>query len=269
MPLKLEGHHAKKRFGQNFLSDPHWISRIIESIDPKPGEALIEIGPGQAALTKEIIAKSGHETAVEIDRDLAAWLRTIFSPEELSLIEADALSLDWSTVLPGRKLRIFGNLPYNISSPILFALLKASDRVEDQHFMLQREVIDRMVCPPGSRTYGRLSAMLQRHYRMQKLFDVPPGAFRPAPKVVSSVVRMTPIPASEKGEADDELYAQVVAAAFSMRRKTLRNALGKLLEAPEIEAAGISPGARAETLGVAEFEALARALEAKRKAAAF
>lgn len=267
MLLKKEGHHAKKRFGQNFLSDPHWIGRIVSSIDPKPGEALIEIGPGQAALTKEVIAKAGHETAVEIDRDLAAWLKTLFPEEQLSLIEADALSLDWAAVLPGQRLRIFGNLPYNISSPILFALLKAADRVADQHFMLQREVVDRMVCPPGSKTYGRLSAMLQRHYRMQKLFDVPPGAFRPAPQVVSSVVRMTPIPASEKEPANEELYAQVVAAAFGMRRKTLRNALGKLLEADEIRAAGIDPGARAEALGVHEFVALAAALEKKRAAA--
>lgn len=266
MLLKREGHHAKKRFGQNFLSDPHWIDRIVDSIAPEPGDALIEIGPGQAALTKEVIARTGHETAVEIDRDLAAWLRTLFSPEQLSLIEADALTLDWNQVLPGRRLRIFGNLPYNISSPILFALLKAVDRIADQHFMLQREVVDRMVCPPGSKTYGRLSAMLQRHYRMQKLFDVPPGAFRPAPQVVSSVVRMMPIPAEEKAAVDDAVYSEVVAAAFSMRRKTLRNALGKLLESDEIKSAGIDPGARAETLGVPEFVALADALDQKRHA---
>ena len=140
----LEGHKARKRFGQNFLHDRHWIERIVRGIDPKPGDALIEIGPGQAALTREVIACAGHEAAVEIDRDLAQFLREQFSPEELTLIEADALKLDWTTVLEGRRLRIIGNLPYNISSPLLFALMSAADRVIDQHFMLQREVVDRM-----------------------------------------------------------------------------------------------------------------------------
>ena len=172
----LEGHKARKRFGQNFLHDRHWIERIVRGIDPKPGDALIEIGPGQAALTREVIACAGHEAAVEIDRDLAQFLREQFSPEELTLIEADALKLDWTTVLEGRRLRIIGNLPYNISSPLLFALMSAADRVIDQHFMLQREVVDRMVAEPGSKTYGRLSVMLQYRYVMHKLFDVPPGA---------------------------------------------------------------------------------------------
>ena len=174
----LEGHRARKRFGQNFLHDRHWIERIARAIDPKPGDALVEIGPGQAALTREVIAMAGHETAVEIDRDLAAFLRTQFSEDELSLIEADALALDWQTILPGRRLRILGNLPYNISSPLLFALTTVADRVIDQHFMLQREVVDRMTAEPGSKTYGRLSVMLQYRYVMHKLFDVPPGAFR-------------------------------------------------------------------------------------------
>ena len=151
----LEGHKARKRFGQNFLHDRHWIERIVRGIDPKPGDALIEIGPGQAALTREVIACAGHEAAVEIDRDLAQFLREQFSPEELTLIEADALKLDWTTVLEGRRLRIIGNLPYNISSPLLFALMSAADRVIDQHFMLQREVVDRMVAEPGSKTYGQ------------------------------------------------------------------------------------------------------------------
>ena len=176
----LEGHKARKRFGQNFLHDRHWIERIVRGIDPKPGDALIEIGPGQAALTRAVIASAGHEAAVEIDRDLAQFLREQFSPEELTLIEADALKLDWTTVLEGRRLRIIGNLPYNISSPLLFALMSAADRVIDQHFMLQREVVDRMVAEPGSKTYGRLSVMLQYRYVMHKLFDVPaPSCRRP------------------------------------------------------------------------------------------
>ena len=138
----LEGHHARKRFGQNFLHDKHWIERIVRGIDPKPGDALVEIGPGQAAITRYVIAAAGHETAVEIDRDLAAFLRTQFTEEELSLIEEDALKLDWTAVLPEKRLRIIGNLPYNISSPLLFELMKAADRVIDQHFMLQKEVVD-------------------------------------------------------------------------------------------------------------------------------
>ena len=188
----LEGHRARKRFGQNFLHDQHWIGRIVRSIDAKPEDAIIEIGPGQAALTREIIACAGHETAVEIDRDLAAFLRTQFAPEALTLIEADALTLDWATVLEGKRLRIIGNLPYNISSPLLFALMKGAHRVIDQHFMLQKEVVDRMTAEPGSKTYGRLSVMLQYRYVMHKLFDVPPGAFVPPPKVTSSIVRMIP-----------------------------------------------------------------------------
>ena len=193
----LAGHHARKRFGQNFLHDRHWIERIVRAIDPQVGDALVEIGPGQAALTREVIQLTGHETAVEIDRDLAAFLREQFSEEQLSLIEADALTLDWNTVLEGCRLRIIGNLPYNISSPLLFKLLETTDRVIDQHFMLQREVVDRMVAEPGSKTYGRLSVMLQYRYQMYKLFDVPPGAFTPAPKVVSSIVRM--VPKAKKG----------------------------------------------------------------------
>ena len=219
----LEGHKARKRFGQNFLHDRHWIERIVRGIDPKPGDALIEIGPGQAALTREVIACAGHEAAVEIDRDLAQFLREQFSPEELTLIEADALKLDWTTVLEGRRLRIIGNLPYNISSPLLFALMSAADRVIDQHFMLQREVVDRMVAEPGSKTYGRLSVMLQYRYVMHKLFDVPPGAFVPPPKVTSSIVRMVPRPVESLPEVDMEIFSQVVALAFQQRRKTPRS----------------------------------------------
>ena len=263
MSDRLEGHRARKRFGQNFLHDVHWIDRIIEAINPVAGEELIEIGPGQAALTRRVIALAGRESAVEIDRDLAQWLRSQFTEESLRLIEADALTLDWPAIFPGKRLRIFGNLPYNISSPLLFALIPAAPRVVDQHFMLQKEVVDRMVSPPGSKVYGRLSAMLQRHYRLYRLFDVPPGAFQPAPKVTSSVVRMIPIPAEEKVALDEKLYAQVVAAAFSMRRKTLKNALAAVLDASEIQAAGVRPESRAETLSVKDFERLTAILAAK------
>ncbi len=260
----LEGHHARKRFGQNFLHDRHWIERIARSIDPKPGDALVEIGPGQAALTREIIDMAGRETAVEIDRDLAAFLRAQFPTEALALIEADAIKLDWSTVEPGRRLRIFGNLPYNISSPLLFSLARVADRVIDQHFMLQREVVDRMTAEPGSKTYGRLSVMLQYRYRMRKLFDVPPGAFAPAPKVVSSVVRMIPKAAEDLEPVDADVFAAVAAAAFQQRRKTMRNAVSAFLAEEEIAAAGVDPNARAEALDVSAFVRLANAAEAKR-----
>jgi 16S rRNA (adenine1518-N6/adenine1519-N6)-dimethyltransferase len=257
---KAGQHQPRKRFGQNFLHDPHVIARIVNAVDPRPSQALLEIGPGQAALTRELIARAGHVTAIEIDRDLAARLRAGFSPAELSLIEADALSVDWTLLAQAGPLRIVGNLPYNISTPLLFALMSIADRVQDQHFMLQKEVVDRMVAAPGSKTYGRLSVMLQQRYRMTRLFDVPRGAFTPPPKVVSSIVRMQPLPAAELDVIDQTGFARVVKAAFGQRRKTLRNSLAELLDAAAIAAAGIDPKARAETLDVAQFVALTRAV---------
>ena len=203
----LKHHKARKRFGQNFLNDDFWINKIAEAVDPKEGQKIIEIGPGQAALTKELIAGAKHIYCVEIDRDLAAWLRTKFTPEQLTVLEADALKFDWRDFAAEEKIRVVGNLPYNISSPLLFKLSEISDRVVDQHFMLQKEVVDRMVAAPGSKAYGRLSVMLQRKYRMVKLFDVPPEAFTPAPKVMSSVVRMIPI--QNPAEVDEETFHQV------------------------------------------------------------
>jgi 16S rRNA (adenine1518-N6/adenine1519-N6)-dimethyltransferase len=258
LPGERPLHRARKRFGQNFLHDPHIVERIVDAIDPQPGQTIVEIGPGQAALTRGLIERAGHITAIEIDRDLAAWLRGQFDPARLQLIEADALAFDWST-LPG-PLRIVGNLPYNISSPLLFALVPIADRIIDQHFMLQKEVVDRMVAPPGSRTYGRLSVMLQFRYRMTRLFDVPRGAFRPAPQVTSSLVRMQPLPADQLPNVDRTAFGRVVAAAFGQRRKTLRNALGTLLTADAIAAAGVDPKARAEVLAVADFVRLAKVL---------
>ena len=252
-------HRARKRFGQNFLHDPGVVARIVDAIDPRPGQAIVEIGPGQAALTSALIERAGHVRAIEIDRDLAARLRERFSAEKLTLIEADALKVVWNEVA-AVPLRLVGNLPYNISTPLLFALLPAAERVIDQHFMLQKEVVDRMVAAPGSKTYGRLSVMLQFRYRLTKLFDVPRGAFRPAPQVTSSVVRMQPHAVSELPEVDAQAFAHVVAAAFGQRRKTLRNALSQLLDADEIAASNVDPQARAETLGVQSFVGLARRL---------
>lgn len=257
----LQGHRARKRFGQNFLHDRHWIERIAKAVNATEGDDIVEIGPGQAALTRELIVGAGKVRAVEIDRDLAAWLKETF-PESLSLIEADALTLDWTQVAKNDNLRVVGNLPYNISSPLLFKLLEAADHVKDQHFMLQKEVVDRMVAQHGSKTYGRLSVMLQWRYRMQKLFDVPPGAFNPPPKVMSSVVRMIPKAKEEVPSVDFELFSSVVANAFSQRRKTIRNALSALLSAEEIAACDVDPGARAEALPLDAFVRLAQKAEA-------
>ncbi|HYM47676.1 MAG TPA: 16S rRNA (adenine(1518)-N(6)/adenine(1519)-N(6))-dimethyltransferase RsmA, partial [Burkholderiaceae bacterium] len=208
-------------------------------------------------LTGALIQRAGHIRAIEIDRDLAARLRERFFADKLTLLEADALKIDWSEVAT-TPLRIVGNLPYNISTPLLFALLPIAGRVIDQHFMLQMEVVDRMVAAPGGKVYGRLSVMLQYRYRLSKLFDVPSGAFKPAPQVTSSVVRMQPRALAELPEVDADTFARVVAAAFGQRRKTLRNALSELLDADEIKGAGVDPQARAETLSVASFVDLAR-----------
>ena len=253
-------HRARRRFGQNFLHDRRVIERIVDAIDPRPGQSIVEIGPGQAALTRELLRRVGHITAIEIDRDLAAWLREQFPPGQLTLVEADALKLDWSE-LATRPLRLVGNLPYNISSPLLFRLAAVAERVVDQHFMLQKEVVDRMVAPPGSKTYGRLSVMLQVRYRMTSLFDVPRGAFNPPPKVTSSIVRMVPLARADLPAVDMDAFARVVAAAFNQRRKILRNALGELADDAAFAAAGVDPLARAETLAVGDFVRLTASID--------
>ena len=258
-----QGHRARRRFGQNFLHDAHVIGRIADAIDPRPGQHIVEIGPGLAAMTGPLIERAGHITAVEIDRDLAQRLRERFGPEQLELVQSDALELDWTALAlrAGGELRVVGNLPYNISTPLLFALMPAAAHVRDQHFMLQREVVERMAAPPGGKQYGRLSVMLQFRYRIDRLFNVAPGSFRPAPKVQSSIVRMVPLPQAELPDVAQEVFARVVTAAFSQRRKTLRNALGLLLTEQQIAAANVDPGARAETLGVGAFVQLAQVLQ--------
>jgi 16S rRNA (adenine1518-N6/adenine1519-N6)-dimethyltransferase len=260
----MEGHRARRRFSQNFLHDRHYVDRIVAAIDPKPGERIVEIGPGLGALTKPLIERAGGIAAVEIDRDLAQRLRLRFPPPLLALIEGDALELDWTglAAADARPMRIVGNLPYHISTPLLFALLPVASRVRDQHFMLQKEVVDRMAAAPGGKDYGRLTVMLQHAYRVTRLFIVPAGAFSPAPKVDSAIVRLVPRPAAELPAIDAANFARVVAAAFGQRRKTLRNALAGLLDEGGIRACGIDPGARAESLAVDAFVALARLVPA-------
>ncbi|GAA5089034.1 MAG: 16S rRNA (adenine(1518)-N(6)/adenine(1519)-N(6))-dimethyltransferase RsmA [Alcaligenaceae bacterium] len=254
----MQHHQARKRFGQNFLHDEGVIHQIVRAIDPQPTDKLIEIGPGMSALTQPLTQAVDQLTVIEIDRDLVAFLERKYRPEQLQIISADVLTVDFSQF--GSGLRIVGNLPYNISSPLLFHLMQYADQVLDQHFMLQKEVIDRMVAQPGDAAYGRLSVMLQSRYRMVKLFDVGPEAFDPAPKVTSAVVRMRPLKADRLQAKDEAVFAQVVAKAFSQRRKMLRRVLADW--APQInwEAVGIDPTARAEQVSLAQYIALSDAL---------
>tara|TARA_R110001583_G_scaffold31978_4_gene109043 strand:+ start:24830 stop:25633 length:804 start_codon:yes stop_codon:yes gene_type:complete len=252
---ETDGHRARKRFGQNFLSDPNIIRRIIDAIRPQPGETMVEIGPGLGAMTAPLLERIDHLHVVEIDRDLIARLRERYSPERLSIHEGDALKFDFGTL--GDPLRIVGNLPYNISTPILFHLAAFAEQVQDMTFMLQKEVVMRMVAEPGTEDYGRLSVMLQYRFRMGRMFDVPPGAFRPAPKVMSSIVRLVPLPAEELTATDEALLGAIVTAAFGQRRKTLRNTLREFLDEAGFAALGLDPGLRGERLSVAEFVAIA------------
>ena len=251
---------ARKRFGQHFLHDPGVIQRILAAIDPRPGEAVVEIGPGRGALTEGLLQSAGALDAIEIDRDLAARLRAAVRAQPLTLHEADALRFDFAALsrLRGARLRVVGNLPYNVSTPLLFHLIGHPQAIADLHVMLQKEVIDRIVAEPGSGEYGRLTVMLAPWVRAERLFDVGPGAFRPPPRVWSAVVRLAM--REQPAFAVDERYGRVVAAAFAQRRKTLRNALRALLDAPDMEAVGVDPGARPETLPPAAYGALARLL---------
>jgi 16S rRNA (adenine1518-N6/adenine1519-N6)-dimethyltransferase len=253
----VEGHVARKRYGQNFLADPHYVQRIADAVAPRPGERVVEIGPGLGALTDALIARAGSIAAIEIDRDLAARLRERYAPDVLTLIVGDALEVDLATL--GRDLRVVGNLPYNISSPILFHLAAQADALRDLTVMLQKEVVMRMTAAPGTPEYGRLTVMLAATFAIERLFVVPPGAFRPAPKVDSAVARLTPLRETKPAIADRERFERVVAAAFSQRRKTLRNALSSLVSAEQFASAGIDPQRRGETLSIGEFVALSDA----------
>jgi 16S rRNA (adenine1518-N6/adenine1519-N6)-dimethyltransferase len=248
-------HQARKRFGQHFLADEAVIDAIVRAIGPRPGDALVEIGPGLGAMTQPIVERAGRLTVIELDRDLAARLRR---QANLDVIEADVLKVDFRALAStaGRPLRIVGNLPYNISTPILFHLLDAVDVVQDQHFMLQKEVVERMAAAPGSKDYGRLTVMLQWRYAIEQILDVAPEAFDPPPRVESAVVRMEPLPAPEG--IDAALLGELVTVAFSQRRKILRATLGRWME-QRGAAVEFDLQRRAEEVPVAEYLALARA----------
>lgn len=254
----MNHHKARKRFGQNFLTDPTVISRIVDAIAPKPGELVLEIGPGQAALTQPL-AESGVELhLLEIDRDLAARLDVVYATRDnVTVHNGDALKMDFAEITGGRRFRLVGNLPYNISTPLLFHVLEWSELVSDMHFMLQKEVVKRMAAVPGGKTWGRLSLMCQYRCSVTPLFDVPPTAFSPAPKVESAIVRLVPHPEPPVEIADFAAFEQMVSRAFSQRRKTLRNSLRDVVDATTMESAGIDPGARPETLSLEQFAKLA------------
>jgi len=272
-------HVPRKRFGQHFLHDQGILRRIVEAIAPQPGDRLVEIGPGEGALTLPLLRAARHMTAIELDRDLIVSLgERAAAVGDLTIIGADVLTVDFTALAGGDArigpsrpsmasgtlalLRIVGNLPYNISTPILFHCLDHAPAIRDMHFMLQKEVVERMAAPPGSKTYGRLSVMLQLRCTVEPLFKVSPGAFRPPPKVDSAIVRLTPLPAHALPEADARLIDRVVRAAFGQRRKTLGNALREVATIARIEAAGIDPRVRAEQLAPAAFVALARSIAA-------
>jgi 16S rRNA (adenine1518-N6/adenine1519-N6)-dimethyltransferase len=247
------GHVPRKRFGQHFLHDRGVLARIVDAIAPAREDVIVEIGPGEGALTRALLERVPHLVAIEIDRDLAHRLASEFPAERLTVHCADALEFDFSVLTEGA--RVVGNLPYNISTPLLFRLAEQAARLRDLHFMLQREVVERMVARHSTSDYGRLSVMLQVRFRMKKLFTVAPGAFRPPPKVESAVVRMDPIPAAEQPDVDPKAFADLVRRAFSARRKTLRNALG--LRAEDFEALRLDPKLRPENLSPSDYVRIA------------
>jgi 16S rRNA (adenine1518-N6/adenine1519-N6)-dimethyltransferase len=250
-------HIARKRFGQNFLTDDHVLNNIIDAIGPRQDDTMVEIGPGLAAMTRLLLKQLSHMHVVELDRDLVARLEKQFPREKLTVHSGDALKFDFGSIqVPeGKKLRVVGNLPYNISSPLLFHLAEYADAIEDQHFMLQKEVVERMVAEPGTKAYGRLSVMLQWRYDMALLFIVPPEAFDPPPKVDSAIVRM--VPTRRKLACDGARLEQVVQKAFSQRRKVIRNCVAGMFTEAQLVEAGIDPQARPEAVSLEQYVALA------------
>jgi 16S rRNA (adenine1518-N6/adenine1519-N6)-dimethyltransferase len=254
-------HHPRKRFGQNFLHDPGSIARIVATIAPKPGDRLVEIGPGRGAITAGLLAAAGRLDVVELDRDLIPLLAERFPPATgLTIHNADALSFGLCALAPtGGHLRLVGNLPYNISTPLLFRFLEQTDCIQDMHLMLQKEVVERIAADPGGRDYGRLSVGIQAYCQVDALFTLAPGAFTPAPKVDSAFLRLTPYRPLPHPVADRATLTRLVAQAFSQRRKTLRNTLKGALPEGLLESHGIDPGQRAEQIPVEAYIRLANA----------
>ncbi|MDK2124997.1 16S rRNA (adenine(1518)-N(6)/adenine(1519)-N(6))-dimethyltransferase RsmA [Parachitinimonas caeni] len=259
----MSAHIPRKRFGQNFLQDRGVITDIVSAIDPKSDDPLVEIGPGLAALSQPLMDRVKVLHAVELDRDIVKHLTRRFPAERLRVHNCDALAFDFrglrDEIAPGKQIRVVGNLPYNISTPLLFHLASQSDAISDMHFMLQKEVVDRMVAEPGNTDYGKLSVMLQFRFYMEKLLDVPPHAFDPPPKVDSAVVRLIPLP-QPLADIPVEALEKVVTQAFTQRRKTLRNNLKGWFDDTTLESLGINPGARAENLSVMDYIKLAQRL---------
>jgi 16S rRNA (adenine1518-N6/adenine1519-N6)-dimethyltransferase len=256
-------HIPRKRFGQHFLTDQAAIAGIVAAIRPQAGDVMVEIGPGLGALTAPLCAILGHLHAIEIDRDIVERLKRAYPPARLTPHTGNVLEFDFST-LP-RALRVVGNLPYNISTPLLFHLARYAERIQDMHFMLQKEVVERMVALPGGSDYGRLSVMLQYRFDMELLLEVAPDAFSPPPQVDSAVVRMLPRPKALLTAVTEAGLGHVVRRAFAQRRKTLRNSLSGLLESEDYSTLGIAPGLRAENLTVADFVAIGNLLSEKVK----
>ena len=250
-------HRARKRFGQHFLHDQNIIRRMLDAIDPQPGQSLIEIGPGRGALTLPLLERCRELTAIELDRDLIALLeQKVQGLGTLHLISADVLKIALPTLDLPPPLRLVGNLPYNISTPLMFHMLEYRELIQDMHFMVQKEVAQRIIARPGGKDYGRLSVMMQYHCDCEYLFDVAPGCFTPPPRVDSAIIRLLPHAAPPYQVEDVEQLALVVQCAFSQRRKTIHNSLKKLIDTSTIAELGIDPNARAENLSVADFARL-------------
>ncbi len=256
------GHRPRKRFGQHFLTDAATIEQIVAAIQPRDTDTIVEVGPGRGAISDPLVKLAGEFHAIELDRDLAAVIRKRFAHlSNVTIHEDDVLKFDFASL--GNELRIVGNLPYNISTPLLFRLVEFRHVIRDMHFMLQKEVVDRMAAGPGSKTYGRLSIMLGCHMEIMPLFDVPASAFDPPPKVTSSVVRLCPLPADRFEISDQRIYSQIVAEAFSQRRKTLRNALKASATEDDLIAAGMDPTLRPEQASIDNYVALANLISSR------
>ncbi|CDH05614.1 16S rRNA (adenine(1518)-N(6)/adenine(1519)-N(6))-dimethyltransferase RsmA [Xenorhabdus bovienii] len=265
-----QGHYARKRFGQNFLTDQFIIESIVDAMNPQPGQAVVEIGPGLGALTEPVGERMDKMTVVELDRDLAARLHVHPKlKDKLTIIQQDAMTVDFGQLAKeqGQSLRVFGNLPYNISTPLMFHLFSYTDAIADMSFMLQKEVVNRLVAGPGCKAYGRLSVMAQYYCQVIPVLEVPPTAFTPAPKVDSAIVRLMPYKAMPYPVKDIRMLARVTTQAFNQRRKTIRNSLGDLFSVEQLSELGVDPGTRAENISVEQYCKMANWLSSQAKTA--